>query len=144
MTKPIVLLPDEGESASLGASTVRFLAQQADADALAVTEGLLAPGFPGARPHTHERTYDAYYVLEGTVLFLLGNEEVSAPAGSFVLVPPGVRHMFSNPGHEPARILNVTQPAGLEQYLKEAAQLPSPGPADLAAIAAKYDFRPAG
>jgi mannose-6-phosphate isomerase-like protein (cupin superfamily) len=142
--KPIVLLPGEGETASLGASTVRFLAQQADADALAVTEGLLAPGFPGARPHTHERTYDAYYILEGTVLFLLGNEEVSAPAGSFVLVPPGVRHMFSNPGHEPARILNVTQPAGLEQYLKEAAELPAVDPAALAEIAARYDFKPAG
>ena len=142
--KPIVLLPDEGETVSLGANTVRFLAQHVDDDALSVTEGELAPGFPGARPHTHERTYDAYYVLEGTVLFLLGNEEVSAPAGSFVLVPAGVVHTFSNPGHEPARILNVNRPGGLEQYLKEAAELPGADPVAMAEIAGRYDFRPAG
>jgi len=141
--KAIVRLPDEGESASLGATTVRFLAQQTDADALAVTEATLAPGFPGARPHTHAQTYDGYYVLEGSVWFLLGDEELSAPAGTFVLVPPGVVHAFSNPGHEPARILNFIQPAGLEQYLKEAAKFPW-DPAAMAEIASRYDFTPAG
>jgi mannose-6-phosphate isomerase-like protein (cupin superfamily) len=142
--KAIVRLPGEGETASLGATTIRFLAQQADVEAVSVTEASLAPGFPGARPHTHARTYDVYYVLEGTVLFLLGDDEISAPVGSFVLVPPGVRHMFSNPGHEPARILNVNHPAGLEQYLKEAAELPAVDPAAMAEIAAKYDVTPAG
>jgi mannose-6-phosphate isomerase-like protein (cupin superfamily) len=142
--KPIVRLPGEGETASLGATTVRFLAQHTEVEALSVTEGVLAPGFPGARPHTHSHTFDAYYVLEGTVLFLIGDEEISAPAGSFVLVPPGIVHMFSNPGHEPARILGLNQPAGLEQYLKEAAELASPDPMAMAEIASRYDFTPAG
>ncbi|HYZ76969.1 MAG TPA: cupin domain-containing protein, partial [Gaiellaceae bacterium] len=95
--KPIVLLPGEGESVSLGATTVRFLAQHVDDEALSVTEAALAPGFPGPVPHSHEHTYDCFYVLEGTIVFLLGGEEISAPAGSFVLVPPGVVHTFSNP-----------------------------------------------
>jgi mannose-6-phosphate isomerase-like protein (cupin superfamily) len=142
--KAIVRLPGEGETAALGATSVRFLAQETDSDAYAVTEALLAPGFPGPRPHSHERTYDGYYVLEGSISFLLEGEELSLAAGSFVLVPPGIVHTFSNPGHEPARILNVIQPAGYEQYLKEAAELPSPDPAAMAEIAAKYDFKPAG
>lgn len=144
MTKPIVRLPGEGDSASLGATTVRFLAQQTDEEALAAMEAVLAPGFPGALPHAHEHTYDCYYVLEGSIWFLLEAEELSLPAGSFVLVPPGVVHTFSNPGHEPARILNVIQPAGFEQYLKEAGELPSPDPAAMAEIAARYDFTLAG
>ena len=142
--KPVVLLPGEGESASLGATTVRFLAQHVDDDALSVTETELAPGFPGPQPHSHEHTYDCFYVLEGTVSFLLAGEEISAPAGSFVLVPPGVVHTFSNPGHEPARVLNVNRPGGLEQYLKEAAELPGADPVAMAEIAGRYDFRPAG
>jgi quercetin dioxygenase-like cupin family protein len=142
--KPIVLLPEQGESASLGATTVRFLAQQGETEAIAVTEAVLAPGFPGPGPHSHERMCDAYYVLEGSISFLLEGDELSLSAGSFVLVPPGVVHTFSNPGHEPARILNVIQPAGYEQYLKEAAALPSPDPAAMAEIAARYDFTPAG
>jgi quercetin dioxygenase-like cupin family protein len=144
MTRPIVRLPGEGETAALGASTVRFLAQQGDTDALAVTEAVLAPGFPGPRPHSHEHTYDCFYVLEGDVRFLLAGEELAAPAGTFVLVPPGVVHSFSNPGHEPARILNLHHPSGLEQYLKEAAELPAADPAAMAEIARRYDFTPAG
>ena len=144
MTNPIVRLPGEGETAALGATTVRFLAQQTDTDAIAVTEALLAPGFPGARPHSHAHTYDCYYVLEGNVRFLLAGEELAAPPGTFVLVPPGVVHSFSNPGHEPARILNLIHPSGLEQYLKEAAELPVPDPAAMAEVASRYDFTPAG
>lgn len=142
--KPIVRMPDEGESASLGATTLRFLVQQADVEAISLTEAVLAPGFPGALPHSHEQTYDCFYVLEGSIVFLLDDEELSLPAGSFVLVPPGVVHTFSNPGHEPARILGLNHPAGLEQYLKEAAELPSPDPTAMAEIADRYDFRRAG
>jgi quercetin dioxygenase-like cupin family protein len=142
--KAIVRRPDEGETAALGATTLRFLAQQPDGDALAVVEAVLAPGFPGSLPHSHERMVDAYYVLEGTIWFLLEAEELSLAAGSFVLVPPGVVHTFSNPGHEPARILNVIQPAGFEQYLKEAAELATPDPVAMAEIASRYDFTLAG
>ena len=142
--KPIVLLPGEGEAASLGATTVRFLAQHVDDEALSVTEAALAPGFPGLVPHAHEHTYDCFYILEGTVAFLLAGEEISAPAGSFVLVPPGVVHTFSNPGHEPARILNLNHPGGLGQYLKEAAEIPGADPVAMAELAGRYDFRPAG
>ena len=35
-------------------------------------------------------------------------------------MPPGVPHTVSSPWPEPARFLSVYQPAGNEQYLKEA------------------------
>jgi oxalate decarboxylase/phosphoglucose isomerase-like protein (cupin superfamily) len=62
-----------------------------------------------------------------------------------VLVPPGVVHTFANPGQEPARFLNVYQPAGNEGYVKEVAARMAggaPTPAEMAAIAARYDFEP--
>ena len=41
---------------------------------------------------------DAFYILEGEMTFFFGDEEVAAPPGTFVLVPPGVAHGFRNDG----------------------------------------------
>jgi hypothetical protein len=34
----------------------------------------------------------AFYILEGELIFIFDDQRVSAPPGTFVLVPPGVRH----------------------------------------------------
>jgi hypothetical protein len=61
-------------------------------------------------------------------------------------VPPGIVHTFANPGPRPARVLNIQQPAGLEQYLKEAFKRMTDGhpwsPAEMSEIASLYDFEP--
>src|SRR5215813_650855 len=121
--KPIVLRPGDGETIVLGtAGSTTFKAQGKDTGSrLSITESALAPGFPGPMPHRHRETFDIFYVLEGTIVFRLGNECLDAPAGSFVLVPPGVVHSFANPGEASARFLNIQAPAGLEQYLREVA-----------------------
>jgi mannose-6-phosphate isomerase-like protein (cupin superfamily) len=128
----------------LGGSSTRFLAQAPDVETFSLTETTLEPGFPGPRPHRHERMTDSFYVLEGTLAVLLENQTIEAGAGSFVIVPPGHVHTFSNPSSDPVRILNLQAPSGLEQYLKEvAAVTPSDGAPDpemMAKIASRYDF----
>jgi hypothetical protein len=44
--------------------------------------------------HVHDRHTDAFYVLEGEVIFEIGAEleTVTIGAGGFVAVPPGVAH----------------------------------------------------
>jgi mannose-6-phosphate isomerase-like protein (cupin superfamily) len=44
---------------------------------------------------------------------------VAAPAGTFVLVPPGVEHTFENRTDQPVRIVNVHAPAGFDRRLRE-------------------------
>ena len=135
----------EGEVYEAGGVRLRVLAQ-APGQPIAVTDNTVPPGFPGPVIHRHAWTTDAFYVLEGTLAVELGGERRLLGPGAFVLVPPGVAHTFANPGHEPARFLNVQQPAGLEQYLKEAARRMAEGhpwsPAEMAAVAARYDFEP--
>jgi mannose-6-phosphate isomerase-like protein (cupin superfamily) len=60
---------------------------------------------PGAHSHPED---DVFYVLEGTMSILVGQEWVDAPPGSFVLVPGGVTHDFENRGSQRAGILNFT------------------------------------
>ncbi len=49
----------------------------------------------------------------------LGEDEIQAPAGTFVLVPPGVRHTFANRSTHEARLLNIHAPAGFDRRLLE-------------------------
>lgn len=56
-------------------------------------------------------------------------------------MPPGVVHTFANEGAEPARVLNLFSPAGLEGYVRELAALGGPPePATMAELASRYDF----
>lgn len=53
---------------------------------------------------------------------LVGGRRISAPAGSFVVIPRGVVHQPSNPGTEPTRVLLIFSPAGMEHFFEEATE----------------------
>src|SRR5215207_11439748 len=114
---PIVFEETEGEVYDTGAVRLRLLAQSPD-QPIAVTDSTVPPGFPGPVRHRHARMTDAFFVLEGELVFDLESERRVVGPGGFVLVPPGVAHTFANPRTAPARFLNIYQPAGNEQYLK--------------------------
>jgi oxalate decarboxylase/phosphoglucose isomerase-like protein (cupin superfamily) len=75
----------------------------------------------------------------------VGGSSVTIKATSFVCVPPGTVHTFSNPGSEPVRFLNLNTPSGWEHYMRDlAAALAGgkmPSPAEIGEIASRYDFR---
>ena len=86
------------------------------------------PPDQGPPLHTHANEDEAFYVLNGELRFELGGELRPAPAGSFVFVPRGTPHRFQNVGDNPARILVMFTPAGMERFFDEFANLSSPEP----------------
>ena len=99
----------------------------------------------GPSPHIHRELVEAFYIIEGEVTFRIDNQKVKAAAGSFVLVPRGTVHAFSNESPAGARMLVVVSPGGFEGWFEEmraAVEAASGGqldPAKLAAISRKYD-----
>ena len=142
--QPIVLRSGEGEHVQLGQSSVVIKAGVETTEGrFALTETTLGPGFPGPKPHLHRDTLDMFFVLEGTLTMQLGEETLDLSAGSFVLVPPGTAHTFSNRTDQQVRLLNMDTPAGLESYLREMADAMADDPIDQAAIAeiaSRYDI----
>ncbi|AIE84497.1 cupin domain-containing protein [Fimbriimonas ginsengisoli] len=57
--------------------------------------------------HYHRNCDEAWYVLEGVLSFLVGEDETLVPAGSAILVPKGTVHSYRNAGEVPARYLLV-------------------------------------
>ena len=89
--------------------------------------------------HVHHADDEAWYVLEGTLRFRLGDDEVEAGPGTAVLAPRGMPHAYGNAGIEPARYLLVMTPK--IRALVDELHAPRDGgePMDYAAIFRKYD-----
>ena len=107
-------------------------------------ESVIQPGFPGPPPHVHEHLHDMFYVLDGTLTMRLGNDTIELAEGSFVCVPPGVVHTFSNPSAIPVRVLNFNTPAGWENYMRDLGALlaeGTPSSEEIGRIASRYDFQ---
>jgi quercetin dioxygenase-like cupin family protein len=141
----VILLPGEGEHIEAGASVAVMKATaETTGGAFSMSEGTFPPGMKGPPPHAHQYTTDTFYVLEGTLHVMVNNREIDAPAGSYIVVPPGVVHTFANTSDAPVRFLNINAPGGWEKYLRDLSDATHsgtmPGTPDFAKIVAKYDF----
>ena len=75
------------------------------------------PGFV-VDAHTHADHADAFYVLEGEVEFLLGDERFLAAAGAWFAAPRGTLHGFRT--LTDVRLVNIHGPnTGFGQRLRE-------------------------
>ncbi len=84
----------------------------------ALTDSVVLP--QGEAPlHVHHREDEAFWVLEGELEILVGEDTFRASAGSFVHLPKGVGHAYKNVGTGPARFLTLIVPAGLEKFFEE-------------------------
>lgn len=144
---PVLHLQSEGERHVIGDLEVIFKATGEDTGgSLFLSETTIAPGYPGPPPHWHERLHDMFYVLEGTLTVLLGEETRELGPGSFVCVPPGAVHTFSNPGDAPVRFLNLSTPSGWGNYMRDLAEAARSGPLTpevIGPIASRYDYHAA-
>src|SRR5438270_905474 len=123
----IVVKPGEGRSVWLGGMGVVFKVSGADTGgAFAVVEHPIEPGRL-VLPHVHQHEDEYSYVLEGTVGARVGDREVVAGPGSYLIKPRGLMHTFWNAGPGPARLLEVISPAGFEAYFAELAEAGDPG-----------------
>jgi mannose-6-phosphate isomerase-like protein (cupin superfamily) len=73
----------------------------------------------GVPPHFHHREDEMFYVLHGTYAFQLGDDTVTAEAGTFVHVPKGTLHGFRNVGTTPGMLLDCHTPGGFEQFFED-------------------------
>lgn len=99
-----------------------------------IDDGESSAAHPIAPLHVHYADDEAWYVLEGTLGFRRGDEQLEAAGGSAVLVPRGLAHTFWNAGSGRCRYLIVLTPrlAALIEGLHE------PG-VDVPALFARYD-----
>ena len=102
-------------------------------------------GTPGQRRpiapfHVHHGDDEAWYVLEGSLIVQVGEEEVEAGAGSGVLVPRGTAHTYWNPATSPARYLLIMTP-NIHRLIHALHSMTERTPEALAAVFEQHNSR---
>lgn len=97
-----------GEAETLSASGVTLLADVTDTGGhLTSHRSIFQPGKEGAPPHLHREAAELFFVLDGSLRVLTGENLVELNQGDYLLVPPNTPHAFEAAGNEPAEVLFV-------------------------------------
>jgi quercetin dioxygenase-like cupin family protein len=86
-----------------------------------ISEWWLEPQTKGPGAHQHPED-DAFYVLEGTMSFRLGEQWIDATKGTFVIAPGGTLHDFENRSDRRAGALNISVPGDFEPNMSGIAE----------------------
>ena len=100
---------DDAELVEHETSALRILCDLPQISALDLT---FSPAFEGVDPHVHEDHVDSFYVLEGTIEFVGGEDPRRGEPGTFVAAPRNAVHGFRNPGPGQLRVFNLHTPPG--------------------------------
>jgi mannose-6-phosphate isomerase-like protein (cupin superfamily) len=118
----VFLLPEQGRKYPMGRIGALFLADNAETQSrYSISQWWLEPHTQGPGAHSHPED-DVFFVIEGTMSFLLGDRWVDAPRGSFVLAPGGTTHDFENRSDARAVVLNFSVPGGFEDGMPDIAR----------------------
>jgi len=114
---PLVVMSGQGRRYEMNGLSAVFLADGAETgDAYSISEWWLEPHTKGPGAHAHDED-DVFYVLEGTVSFLVGEKWFEAAKGAFVKAPGGLMHDFENRSDARAGVLNLSFPGGFERNM---------------------------
>ena len=120
-----ILTVDAGELSSIsvagGTYTIIIPGEQTQGIYAVIDMKIPPQGGPG--PHAHTAIQETFYVLEGEVVFKSETQSYTATPGSLISIPAGgAVHCFKNQTQEPARLLCLVSPAGLDDFFKEIGQ----------------------
>jgi mannose-6-phosphate isomerase-like protein (cupin superfamily) len=84
----------------------------------------LGSGGEGASPHHHDRSSELFFMLDGALDVLVGNDVVTAEQGDLLVIPPELDHAFSAHRGSRADVLIVISP-GIErfEYLRQVTRI---------------------
>ncbi len=120
--KPTVILSQQKDFFDFGGLGVRWKIDGPSTQGrFAVVHHPMAPHALAAPLHRHHNEDEYSYVLRGTLGALLGDDVVTARAGTWVFKPREQWHTFWNAGDEPCEIIEVISPAGFESFFREIA-----------------------
>ena len=136
-----------GEIIQIGPVEVRVLEDGSRTDNRIGTAEISVPAkTPGPPQHIHRMHDETFLITRGTVRFIVGETELDAHAGDYVVTPVGAKHTFANPFDEPAIMFNNFTPAYYINYFRDVARLAAAGgfsPEGVLRVMARYATEPA-
>jgi quercetin dioxygenase-like cupin family protein len=111
-TAPLIVQPGEAGTESMADGAFELLT---DGGAVSASRLTLATGADGAPPHHHDLSHEIFYVLDGAMVFRLGDSLTTVGKGGLVVIPPGLDHAFGAVEGEAADVVIFLSP-GIERF----------------------------
>jgi mannose-6-phosphate isomerase-like protein (cupin superfamily) len=97
-SQPLVLVrANEAEILGIAPNTIQLLADGGTDGALSAVRTRMAKGTDGPPPHYHERGPEIFFIIEGSMHALAGEQILTVREGDYLLVPPRTTHAFCTP-----------------------------------------------
>ncbi|WP_067536725.1 cupin domain-containing protein [Nocardia crassostreae] len=108
--------PHEAETLGNEHTRVRLLIDShAAGGSVSTLEVTMARGADGAAPHYHTRSDELFYIAEGELQLLAGDQIVTVAAGGSIVVPKFMPHAFGATPDSSATIMIALMP-GVERF----------------------------
>ncbi|GAA1217872.1 cupin domain-containing protein [Kitasatospora nipponensis] len=145
--EPLLVRASEAELLGSAPATLQLLADGSDtAGALSAIRTRMGRGTAGPTPHFHRKSPEIFFVIEGGLEVLIGEQLVTARDGDFLLVPPGAVHAFRTPADTGVDLLFLMPGADRFEYFRliERIQRGQASPQELLDSQERFDnhFRP--
>jgi mannose-6-phosphate isomerase-like protein (cupin superfamily) len=112
----VIVRHEDAELLELPSAAFRLLADsEATQGTLGANRLSLGTGADGAKPHYHARSWELFFMIDGTMEFLLDDRVLLVAPGDLVLVPPQMPHAFGATPSSTADVLVLIAP-GVERF----------------------------
>lgn len=116
MSTLVLCRPEDAETLRIGEVTLRLLTDaDASGGAVSTLEVTMGTGADGAAPHFHTLSDELFYVADGELQVLAGDEIRTVGAGGSIVVPKRMPHAFGAAPGTGARILIALMP-GVQRF----------------------------
>jgi len=115
-----VIRPDDARSVTLKKTLFRYGIGADETDGRLSMLEVTIPPRTLIKPHIHTNEDEFSLVLSGPIGIRSADETIEeVPTGTWLVKPRSVPHAMWNLADEPARVLEVVMPGGLEHYFEE-------------------------
>ena len=118
--EPKVVLPHDARTVRLNDTLFRYAIGTEETDGRLAMLEVSIPPMTLIKPHMHSHEDEFSLVLAGPIGVRAGDRTIEeVPTGSWLIKPRSVPHAMWNVSDQPARVLEVVMPGGLEHYFEE-------------------------
>ncbi len=115
---PAAVASDDGEALWWGGGLAVVKAGAADTGGLMTILEITEPPDAEAPLHVHHNEDEAFWILEGSAVFEVGDVTFDAHAGDYLFGPRDVPHRYTT-GPQGCRMLFILTPGGFEGLVRE-------------------------
>jgi quercetin dioxygenase-like cupin family protein len=137
-TVPNIRGQDEGRVVGVigGQSWFRVMPEETGGAYAILEQEVPAGGGPPLHVHLHET--EIFYILKGEFELRVGENRLSAPAGTSAVCPRDISHTFRNVGDGPGRLLLTILPGRFGNYFLDVDGLDDHDPETVRRLTARY------